>query len=67
MCKCADGRSSTTVFGHTSESFPLAPKFYYPPLSVMLAFLTLSTLKQKSRNRQDVENGMRLVLTNTPP
>jgi len=33
----------------------------------MLDFQPLSTLKQKSRNRLDVDNDMRLVVTNIHP
>jgi len=67
MCKCAEGVSSTTVLGHPSESLPQAPKFWYPTRSVVLDFQPLSTLKQKSRNRVDIEDDMRLVLPNMPP
>jgi len=66
-CKCIEGGPSTIVLGHLSESLPQAPKFQFPSLSVKLEFQPLSTIKQKPRNRLDVENDIRLVLTNTPP
>jgi len=45
---------------------PLGPLNPALSLSVKLDFQPLFTLKQKSRNRLDVENDLRLVLIDTP-
>jgi len=63
---CQTGLLNNSFGAHFWE-FASGPKFYYLPLPVMLDFQPLSTLKQKPRNRLDVENGMRLVLTNMSP
>jgi len=65
MCKCAKEGPSATVLGHLPDSLPQAPN--YPLLSVRLNFQPLSTLKQNSRNKLDVANDTRSILTNTPP
>ena len=64
ICKWVMRGSSTTVLGNLSTSLPQAPVFEagFQPLSTFDI-----TVKQKSKDRRDVENDMRLVLTNTPP